>query len=419
MAFEGFREFGSDYVPARRETATFEVSSTPPVAGVTDTDSTLAIANRVPPPNLDLVFDDPADGEPGRDRMIVHGVWELVLAVALAAVGYLLYRAEASAFSAGGVRTLLLNTTILGLVAAASAVALRVGAPNLAVGAVAVTAAVYYGQHSGAGVQRALLIMLGVAAAVGLVQGLVVVGLQVPAWATSLAVGLGLFAWAADQGPATLTGGYDPAPHAYYWFGGFCAVSLVASVVGLIPTVRRAVGRYRPVADPARRRGVVAALIVVGATMASTLLAGVGGVLSVLVADRAQPSEGIALTSLALGVALLGGTSAFGRRGGILGTIFAAGLVTVGMAYAAASNRSWSAAAFAAAAIGLGLGVTRLIERFGRPSSAVRGQEDEDWVPKVHALTPAGRSWQPASTPSAGLGGLWASDDAWGTIEPR
>jgi hypothetical protein len=193
----------------------------------------------------------------------------------------------------------------------------------------------------------------------------------------------------------------------------------VASVVGLIPTVRRAVGRFRPVADPARRRGVVAAFIVIGATTASTLLAGVGGVLSVLVAHGALPSDGIALTALALGVALLGGTSAFGRRGGILGTIFAAGLVTVAMAYAVASNRTWPAAAFAAAAIGLGLGVTRLIERFGRPSPAVPSPEEEDWVPKVHALTPAGRSWQPASTPSGGLGGLWASDDAWGTIEPR
>jgi ribose/xylose/arabinose/galactoside ABC-type transport system permease subunit len=315
MAFEGFREFGSEYVPARRETATFEVSSSPPVVGVTD-ESTLAMANRVPPPNLDLVFDDPADGEPGRDRMIVHGLWELVLAIGLAVVGFLLYQAEASAFSAGGLRTLLLNTTVLGLVAAASAIALRAGAPNLAVGAVAVTAAVYYGQHSGAGIQRTWLIILGVAAAVGLVQGLVVVGLHVPAWATSLAVGLGVFAWATEQGPATFTGGYDPGPHAYYWFGGFCAISLVASVVGLVPTVRRAVGRFRPVADPARRRGVVAGLIVIGATVGSTLLAAVGGVLSVLVAHRAQPSDGIALTALALGVALLGGRAPSGGAAG-------------------------------------------------------------------------------------------------------
>ena len=57
-------------------------------------------ADRVPPPNLDYVFDDPADGEPGRDRMLVHGLWELVLALALAGVGYLLYRARASAPSA-------------------------------------------------------------------------------------------------------------------------------------------------------------------------------------------------------------------------------------------------------------------------------------------------------------------------------
>ena len=411
-----FGEFGSgEYVPARRETSTFEVTSAP-IAGVSDTDSTLPVVTRTASPNLDLVFDDPTEGEPGRDRMIVHGVWELVLALALAAVGYLLYRADSSAFSAGGLRVLLLNTTILGLIAAAAAVGLRAGAPNLAVGAVAIAAAGYYGQHSGDGVQRTLLIMVGAAAAVGLVQGLVVVGLQVPAWATGLAVGLGLFAWAANQGPATLTGGYDPSPHAYYWFGGFCALSLAASLVGLIPTVRRAVGRFRPVADPARRRGTVAALIVVAATIASTLLAAVGGILSVLMTHRTQPGDGLELTALALGAALLGGTSAFGRRGGILGTIFAAGLVTMAIAYGAASHRTWPAAAFAAASIGLGLAVTRLVERFGRPSGARRSADDEDWVPKVHALTPAGRSWQPAPTSA---GGLWASDDAWGTIESR
>ena len=153
-------------------------------------------------------------------------------------------------------------------------------------------------------------------------------------------------------------------------------VSLVASVVGLIPTVRRAVGRFRPVADPARRRGMVAALMVIGATVASTVLAAAGGVLSVLVVHRAQPSDGVELTALALGIALLGGTSAFGRRGGILGTIFAAALVTVGMAYAVASHRTWPAAAFAAVAIGLGLVVTRLVERFGRPSSVIHGLDD-------------------------------------------
>jgi hypothetical protein len=61
--------------------------------------------------------------------------------------------------------------------------------------------------------------------------------------------------------------------------------------------------------------------------------------------------------------------------------------------------------------------VTRLVERFGRPSTGVRAETEDAWVPKVHAQPAAPRTWQPPTTPAAG--GLWASDDAWGTIEHR
>src|SRR5262249_44877022 len=52
------------------------------------------VAKRGAPPNLAFVFDDPEDGEPGRDRMLVHGMWELVLALAVVGLGYLLYRSD-------------------------------------------------------------------------------------------------------------------------------------------------------------------------------------------------------------------------------------------------------------------------------------------------------------------------------------
>jgi hypothetical protein len=193
-------------------------------------------------------------------------------------------------------------------------------------------------------------------------------------------------------------------------------LSLIGSVIGLVPVLRRAFGRFRPVVDPARRRGMLAAGIAVAALVGSAVLAGAGGLLSAFVTEQAGPSDGLQLTALALGAALLGGTSAFGRRGGIFGTIFAAALLVIGMAYATATERTWPTAAFAAAAIGLGLGVTRLVERFGRPSLGVRREVEDSWTPKVHALAPASRTW-PAPTPAAG--GLWASDDAWGTIEQR
>jgi ribose/xylose/arabinose/galactoside ABC-type transport system permease subunit len=384
-------------------------------AGPADADPTVTLADRVPPPNLDLVFQDPADGEPGRDRMMVHGLWEVVLALALAGAGYALSQARPGALGALGLPDLALATTVLGLVAAASAVSLRAGAPNLAVGGVAVFAALYLGQHGSGGWLGPAATVIGICAAIGVAQGLVVVGLQVPAWAASLAAAIGLVAWSSGKTAGALGAGYDPAPHAYYWFGGFCLLSVGASALGLVPTIRRGFGRFRPVIDPARRRGKVAALITLGATVASSALAGLGGVLALSVYREAAPTNGLELTALALGGALLGGTSAFGRRGGIFGTVFAVALLSVGLAYAQAAHRPWSAAGIATVAILVGLCVTRLVERFGRPTPP-RLSDDDDWSPRVHSLAPAGRSWQPAPTPA---GGLWASDDPWGVATPR
>ena len=382
----------------------------------------MTVAQRVTTANLDYVFDDPADGEPGRDRMLVHGLWELVLVVALAGVGYLLYREQASVFSGGGLRTLLVTASVLGLVAAAVAVSLRAGVPNLAVGAVAVAGGLYYGQHASSGLMSPLLVVIGVAAAVGAVQGLVTVGLHVPAWAVSLAAGLGVVVWVSRQSPVSVSSGYDPLPHAYYWFGGFCAVSIIAGLVGLFPSVRRVFGRFRPVVDPGRRRGVVAAVIALAVTVASTILAAVGGVLAVALSGRAAGSDGLEITAVAIGAALLGGTSAYGRRGGIFGTVFAVGLMTVVDQYLTVTHRSWGTAALAAAAIGVGLAATRLVERFGRPGRGELEAEEAEWAPTVHAAASPGRTWQsptPATTTTTATGGLWASDEAWGSAERR
>jgi ribose/xylose/arabinose/galactoside ABC-type transport system permease subunit len=406
---------GAEYVPPRRDTTSFEVVPVLPGTSA-DPDPTVAIDSPRSTPNLYYVFDDPADGEPGRDRMMVHGLWELVLALALAGVGYLLYQVDSSAFDADGLRRLALGTAAVGLIASAMALSLRAGVPNLAVGGIAVVTSLYFGQHAGSGTRTAVLLALAICAGAGLLLGLVIVGLHVPAWAAGLGALLGLFAWSATQGSVTISG-YDPQPHAYLWFGGFCALSLVGSAAGLFPVLRRAFGRFRPVADPAHRRGAVAAVIAVAALVGSALLAGAGGLLNAFLTGHAAPGDGLDVTALALGAALLGGTSAFGRRGGIFGTIFASALLVVSLTYAATTDRTWPQAAFAAAAIALGLGVTRLIERFGRPSPVSRRAVEDAWEPKVHALAPATRSWQPAPTPAAG--GLWASDDAWGTIDQR
>ena len=415
---EGFR-----HEPDFRDgIATYEVVTESGTTTAPASPSVSATARRGSKPNLEYVFDDPAHGEPGRDRMLVHLIWELLLAVAVAGLGFLLYHADSSAFSGGGLHTLALSAASLGLVGAAVAMSLRAGVPNLAAGAVAVAAALYFARHYSGGTVQPLLIALGLAAAVGLVQGVVVVLLQVPAWAASLGVAAGLAVWIGTGSSLTLanTTAYNPTPHAYYWFGGFAVLSVLAGLAGLVPPLRRAVGRFRPVADPAQRRGGVAAAFAVAATVISALLAAVGGLLALWISHQAPVADGIQMTVLAVGVALLGGTSAFGRRGGVFGTVLAATLVTIAIGYTTALGHPWNAFALGAVAIGLGLAVTRVVERFGRPESGADEDDEEEWSPRIHSATtptgaPTARSWQPAATPSTpAVGGLWASDDAWG-----
>jgi len=188
-------------------------------------------------------------------------------------------------------------------------------------------------------------------------------------------------------------------------------VSVVASLFGLAPAVRRGFARFRPVADPSRRRGKAAAVVAVVATTASMTIAGLAGVLIVLLDGRADATAGLELTALGLGVALLGGTSAYGRRGGIFGTIFAACLLALFVAWLGEVAPETPLAWVAVGAIGLGLVATRLVERFGRPMLLPGGVDDESWMPRVHGLAPTSRPWQPPPTPT---GGLWSSDEGWG-----
>lgn len=415
---EGFRQ-EPDF---REGTTTFEAAAVPVVAPASsESEATVTLGKR--PPNLTYVFDDPAEGEPGRDRLVVHGLWELLLLVALGGAGYLLYAEQSSAFSGGGLSALLLQVTAIGLLAAGSAFALRAGAVNLAVGPIAVASALYFADNSGGGLLQPLLVVVGLTAVFGLAQGLVTVAFHVPAWAASLAGSVAVLAWIQQAQPASGPI-YSAGSAVYWWFGGFCAFSVIASLVGVVPGLRRTFGRARPVSDPADRRGWTGAFIVLAATVVSAALAGVAGVLSASVGQSASASEGLLVTATAIGVALLGGTSAFGRRGGIFGTVLASGLFVVVSAYSDAAGLDWSPAALAAGALAIGLVATRLVEKFGRPSLGREPvEDDEGWLLRSHADSeagwPNGRPYTPATPATTASGTLWASDDAWGTTDRR
>jgi ribose/xylose/arabinose/galactoside ABC-type transport system permease subunit len=342
----------------------------------------------VPAAVLENVFDDPLHGEPGRDRIAVHVVWEIVLLLALGAVAYLLWREDPAALHGGPLRKLLVDVAALGLLALAAGLSLRAAAVNLAIGPVALAAALHLAEQGDRGVREALLPALAVAAVGGLLLALAVVLLHVPSWAASLAGAAGVIVYIERRtAPVAVQGGYDPHGAAFYLFAGFAAVAVLGGLFGAVKAIRRLLGRFRPVADPARRRGAVAAVVTALALVASTVLAMLAGVLIAgNGAGPVVPTSGLDWTVLAVGTSLLAGTSAYGRRGGIFGTLLAVSLVTVFLTWSGAHGWTLDRWAVGGAALGVGLLVTRLVEAWGRPRSAT-GEVVEAGPPRDGAIS--------------------------------
>ncbi|TDB79214.1 ABC transporter permease [Micromonospora sp. KC721] len=358
-------------------------------------------------PGLSAAADlgDPGHGESGRDRIGVHLIWEALLLVGLVALVVLLARADVDAVRGERLHILLVDVVALGLLALAVGLSLRTAAVNLAVGPVAVAAALHLAEQGDRGLQEALVPALAVAVLGGLVLALAVTVLHVPGWAASLAAAAAVVVWIERRtAPVSVQGDHDVRRVAFHLFAGFAAVAVLGGLFAAIRAVRRTVGRFRAVGDPARRRGVAAALVTATALVASTVLALLAGVL--LAANgtgSVAPEPGLDRTVLAVGVALLGGTSAYGRRGGIFGTLLAVSLVAVVLALATTEGQPLNRWAVGAAALAVGLMVTRLVETFGRPrptagEAAEPVPAGDGTISSGWSLTRPGRtdSWTPA-----------------------
>src|SRR5439155_14454174 len=178
----------------------------------------------------------------GRDRIGVHGVWELLLLIGTAVVAVLAYRYHPAALKGDALRGLLVDTATIGLLALGVGLSTRAAAPNLAVGPLAVVAAMVFAHESSRGVVPAALIAIGAAVGAALALAVVVVALHVPAWAARLALALGLIAWLGRRGtPATVSDvvGYNPVGQAPYWFAAFAGLAVIGGGLGLMGGVRR------------------------------------------------------------------------------------------------------------------------------------------------------------------------------------
>ncbi|MGH3715019.1 MAG: ABC transporter permease, partial [Micromonosporaceae bacterium] len=346
--------------------------------------------------------DEPVDSS--RDRLGIHGIWEGVLAVLVVLVAIVAYQINADSFGGGGTPGFLLAAAALGFVTAGTAWSVRAAVPNLATGPIAATAAVFFIQQSAGGLGFGVGVTLAAAATLGVVLAIVVVALHVPAWAVTLAAGLALAGWYGTPArslelPEEIT--YAAKDHALYWFVGFAAISLLGGLISLLGPFRRAAGAYRPSGDPAERPGFNAGLSALAALVGSSVLAALGGVLTALTLRVATPDPGIATTALALGAVLIGGTSLYGRRGGLFGTVLAVVLVTVGLRLIVVEGWRVPPLAYGAVAILIGLLVTRLVETLGRRRRK-RAPALEEWSPADRGLPPGGMLALPAG-PAGGV----------------
>ncbi|MEV6306298.1 ABC transporter permease [Actinoplanes sp. NPDC051861] len=335
----------------------------------------------------------PVGDEDGRDRLGIHLGWEVILLVVAGVLGFFLWREDSGALQRPALDSLLVTGAAIGLLTLGAGLSLRAGAPNLALGPVALAAAMQYAENGDKGVLQALVPALIIGAAGGLVVALFVVTLHVPGWAASLAAGLGVIVYIQLRvEPIVVQGDWDPTDQAFILFGGFALLAVLGGGVGAIGPVRRFFGRPRPFGDPARRQGTMAAVPVVLALIVSTVFAvGAGVILSAQSATPIVPGTGLEWTGIALGLALLAGTSAYGRRGGIFGTLFAVTALTLFLDFENRRELDIALFAIAAAVFSAGLIVTRLVETYG---SAYTSGSTEEWNAAPSSGT---ANWSPAS----------------------
>ncbi|BEL10990.1 hypothetical protein Q0Z83_091810 [Actinoplanes sichuanensis] len=332
----------------------------------------------------------PTVEEDGRDRLGIHLGWEVMLLVVAAVLGFLLQREDSAALQRPALDALLVTGAAIGLLTLGAGLTLRAGVPNLALGPIALAAAMQYAENSDKGLAQAVVPALIIAAAGGLAVGLIVTVLHVPAWAATLAASFGVIVYIQLRpAPVEVQGDWDPTGQAFVLFGAFAALAVLGAAIGALAPVRRFLGRMRPTGDPAQRRGAAAAVPAILTLVVSSLFATGAGVLIAATADGPiAPETGFEWTGIAMGLALLAGTSAYGRRGGIFGTLFVVTALTLFLRYEEIRDLDIALFAIAGSVFVAGLVVTRFVESYGNPYASRVG---EDW----NAAPSGGTNWSP------------------------
>ncbi|MDI1464086.1 hypothetical protein QEZ54_24165 [Catellatospora sp. KI3] len=330
----------------------------------------------------------------GRRALLAHGAWEALLAVAaLGLWAYLLISNDSNRL----LPNLLAVAGTSGLIACAVALSLRTGTPNLAVGSLAAAASVITAQllADDRPVAVALLLAVLATAAIGLLTGVAVALLSVPAWAATLATAAIVDAVLLGTTDARLIAATGFDLDSSLWFAVFVLVTLAGGALWLVPGVRAGLSGARGAAAVTGRwAGVRPGLGALVGLAGSGLLAGVAGAaLTTRLHASLVPGSGLSLTLGGLAAAALGGVSLFGRRAGVTGTLFAVLLLTaVGQLLALEGVAYWVQALVLGLALLVGLLVTRVIESVGGPLPLAAAPVPADPLPAPTSPVQPGQS---------------------------
>ncbi|HZE40933.1 MAG TPA: hypothetical protein VE172_19210 [Stackebrandtia sp.] len=328
-----------------------------------DPDRTLRL-----PSVLDDVYSAVPD-EPA-DRLGIHVLLEALLLAALAGGLLGLFQVPGNPLASASGRGQVMALAVPALLATmALALSLRACAPNLAVGVIGLGAAKLFADNASRGLPLALTIAAGAALGAGLVIAAAVVLLRAPGWLASAAVAAGVFVWLSGR-PGSETPPVPHISHSWVWLVGCAALSVLGGMWGATNGTRRRLGECRLANATIARRSGGAVATQIAALAASSLVAAAAGLWMSWVPSDTRAAEVVdgpwSLTAFAVAAALLGGTSALGRRGGFLGSVLASFALLTALLITAQRhpfNPLWTIGG----ALGLGLVITRIVERFGAP----------------------------------------------------
>lgn len=269
-------------------------------------------------------------GRPITSTQIVLGV--LVLGVVAGAV---LTAVEGrNFFSSGNVSAVLTATSILGFIAIGQTLVILCGSLDLSVPFVVsitgVLAATTMDGQAG-NVPVAVLLALGLAAAVGLVNGLVVSLLHVHGFIATLGMGLVISGYLATN----YQGSVGSAPRSFRLLGAtqvgpvplstLIMLGLAALAVLLLTRTRLGMSMYAVGGNPevARLSGIRTSVPVIAAHVLCSMLAGLAGLLLVARLSVGNPTIGSQgdYDLMSIAAVVLGGTLLAGGKGSVVGTV--------------------------------------------------------------------------------------------------